>query len=532
MRARTAAHRAAIDFPASSPRVRPRMIELARRLIPVLNQGWRRRGASAADPDGRSSIDHVDADSAPGRPLRSEAMPGYRLTALIVACALFMENLDATVLTTALPTMAHDFAVRTPQISITITSYLLAIAVFVPVSGYMADRFGAQNVFRGAILLFMTGSLACAVAPSLGAIALARFAQGVGGAMMVPIGRLVMLRSVAKQDLVASQAWLLMPGMLGTILGPPVGGFIVTFFDWRWIFWINLPIGAAGIWLVGRFIPDLRGGGVPLFDELGFALSSVTLGALMVGFELAGPAGDARVGWPLIAVGAAGGLLYLRHARRRVDPILDLSLLRIATFRLSMVGGSLTRITPGAQPYLLSLMLQLGFGFTAARSWTITLATAVGTFAMKGFVVRILRVLRFRTAMTAMGVLGAGTYAVCGMFRPSWPVPAMFAVLVLAGFLLSFQFTAYNTIAYDDIPAERMSAATSFYSTIQQLSLSLGICTAATVLQVTSAVEQLREPGLPEFSIAFWVVTGISLCSIFANMRFHPQAGAELRGAV
>ena len=151
---------------------------------------------------------------------------------------------------------------------------------------------------------------------------------------------------------------------------------------------------------------------------------------------------------------------------------------------------------------------------------------------MKGFVVRILRVLRFRTAMTAMGVLGAGTYAVCGMFRPSWPVPAMFAVLVLAGFLLSFQFTAYNTIAYDDIPAERMSAATSFYSTIQQLSLSLGICTAATVLQVTSAVEQLREPGLPEFSIAFWVVTGISLCSIFANMRFHPQAGAELRGAV
>ncbi|MBB5687745.1 MFS transporter [Sphingobium boeckii] len=452
----------------------------------------------------------------------------YRLIALIIASALFMENLDATVLTTALPTLARDFGVTPPAVSVTVTAYLLALAVFVPVSGYMADRFGARNVFRSAILIFMAGSLVCALAPSLLTIAVARFVQGMGGAMMVPVGRLVLLRSVEKNEFVASQAWLLMPGLLGTILGPPVGGFIVTFLDWRWIFWINLPIGAVGIYLIGRFIPELRSSTSRRFDGTGFVVSGLALSALMFGFELAGPAHEPHLGWPLILLGAVMVVVYLWHSSRSSDPILDLSLLRIPTFRLAMIGGSLTRITQGAQPYLLSLMMQLGFGFTAFQSGAITLATALGTFAMKSQVVRILRHLGFRNGLVLMGLLGGCTYAACGFFQPGWPVSAMFCVLVLAGFFMSFQFTAYNTIAYDEIPADRMSSATSFYSTFQQLTLSLGICTAATVLQLMAAREGSEDPDFTDFSLAFWVVTGISLCSFFANIRFHPQAGAEL----
>ena len=442
-----------------------------------------------------------------------------------------MENLDATVLTTALPTMARDFGVRAPELSVTVTAYLIALAVFVPVSGYMADRFGARNVFRGALLLFMAGSLASALSPGLLTIAAARFVQGMGGAMMVPVGRLVLLRSVPKQDLVGAMAWLLMPGLLGTIAGPPVGGFIVTYLHWRWIFWINLPVGVLGLVLVGRFIANVREPERRPFDARGFVLSAGALGLLMFGLELAGPAGDAGKGWTAMGVGAVLAGLYLRHAQRTAYPILDLSLLRIRTFRLATIGGSLTRVLHGAQPFLLALLLQLGFGLSAAHSGLVTFASAVGTFAMKSLVKPILRRTGFRLGLTIMGALGASSYAMGGFFRPDWPLPLIFSILVIAGFFTSFQFTAYNTVAYDEIEAWRMSAATSLYSTLQQITLSLGVCVAATVLHVTSMQHGDGRPTLPDFSIAFWVVAVVGLSSVAANLRFPSSAGAELSGA-
>ena len=230
----------------------------------------------------------------------------------------------------------------------------------------------------------------------------------------------------------------------------------------------------------------------------------------------------------MIFVGAVGAILYLLHASRVAHPILDFSLLKIPTFRLSTIGGSLTRITQGAQPFLLSLMLQLGFGFTALQSGSITLATAVGTFSMKSLVPRILRLIGYRSGLILMGLLGSMTYAVCGFFRPDWPLPAMFAVLLLAGFFMSFQFTAYNTIVYDDVPTERMSSATSFYATFQQVTLSLGVCTAATILHTANSIRGRDEPALIDFSIAFWIVTFISFCSLFVNLRFDRKAGSEL----
>ncbi|MGH7105157.1 MAG: MFS transporter [Acetobacteraceae bacterium] len=455
----------------------------------------------------------------------------YRLIALIIAAALFMEQLDATVLATAIPTMARDFHVRAPQMSVALTAYLLALALFIPASGHAADRWGPKSVFRAAIGVFMAGSLACAVAPSLPIMAVSRFGQGIGGAMMVPVGRLVLLRTVSKRDLVAAYSWMLLPGLVGQISGPPIGGFIVTYFHWRWIFRINLPIGVAGIFLVGRFIPDFHETIRRPFDWLGFALAGTALSATLFGFETSGHGMPTDIWGPLLVTALVSGLLYVWHAGRTAHPVLDLSLLAIPTFRLSFLGGSLTRITQGAQPFLLPLMMQLAFGLNAAQSGLITLGTSVGTFTMKWFVGPILRRMGFRTSLTLIGLLGACSYAVCGLFRPGWPFPLIFAVLVLSGFLMSFQFTAYNTIAYDEIEPARMSGANTFYSTFQQLTLSLGICTAAATLHVSTVLTGRAVPGFADFSAAFWVVTGISLCSIFANIRFDPGAGRQMSGA-
>jgi EmrB/QacA subfamily drug resistance transporter len=456
--------------------------------------------------------------------------PNYRIVALIIASALFMEFLDATVLATALPTMARDFGVRAPEMSVALTSYLLALAIFIPVSSTLADRFGSRTVFRTAILLFMAGSLVCSQARTLELIVAARFLQGIGGAMMIPVGRLVLLKSVAKQDMVNAMSWLLMPAMIGPILGPPLGGFIVTYLDWRWIFYINLPIGAVGVFLVGRFITDIRETNPAPFDPLGFALSGVSLGCLLFGFEMASRAGEGRLAATLIGIGAGAGALYIRHARRRANAILDLSLLGDRSFRLSMIGGSLTRITQGAQPFLLPLMMQLGFGLSAAQSGMITVAVAIGSLSMKGLAPRILRRFGFRDTLVVNGLLATAGYALCGLFRPDWPLPAIFAVLGLCGFFMSFQFTAYNTIAYDSIDKRRMSAATSFYSTFQQLTLSLGICMAAGALHLSMQAAGHDRPAFEDFTIAFLAVTAISALATIWNLRFAPDAGEELRG--
>jgi EmrB/QacA subfamily drug resistance transporter len=493
----------------------------------------RRRGLASINAEVRDGILPA-ADTVALVPRGEPDGPGsarnYRVVALIIACALFMEQMDATVLATALPTMARDFGVQPTAMSGALTSYLLALAVFIPASGWAADRFGSRTMFRLAILLFMGGSLLCGQATSLPFIMAARFVQGLGGAMMIPIGRLVLLRSVNKEDLVSAMSWLIMPALIGPILGPPVGGFIVTYLDWRWIFWLNLPIGVLGVVLVTRFIGEYRADRRAPFDVAGFFLSGVSLGCLLFGFEMASRAGEAAAGAGLAAIGAVAGALYIRHAARVPDPILDLSLMRVPSFRLSVIAGSLTRITQGAQPFLLPLMLQLGFGMTAAASGSITVAGAMGSLAMKGLAPRVLRRFGFRRALVTNGLIASAGYAVCGLFRPDWPVAAIFATLLACGFFMSFQFTAYNTIAYDEIPKARMSAATSFYATFQQLMLSLGICTGAAALHAGMLASGANVPSLRDFTAAFLVVTAISASATVFNLRFARDAGAELSG--
>lgn len=454
-----------------------------------------------------------------------------RLTAVIVASALFMQNLDSTVIATALPTMARAFGVDPVHMSAALTSYLLSLAVFIPASGWMADRFGAREVFRAAIGIFTLGSVLCGLASHFLPLVLARVLQGMGGAMMVPIGRLVLLRTVAKSELVAAMAWLAVPAMVGPVIGPPLGGLIVSYSSWRWIFGINVPIGLIGIAAVSLFIPDIREERPAPFDFRGLLWSGLALSGLMAGLENVGrtvmpPA--ASLG--LLGAGLAGGLLYLRHAARHPAPVLDLTLLRIPTFGLSVASGTFFRIGIGAVPFLLPLMIQIGFGRSAAASGAITFAAAAGALVMKPVAQRALRRFGFRTTLLCNGALALLLLGATAAIRPSWPLAAIYALLLSGGFLRSLQFTAYNTLAYADIPRPRMSAATSLYSTIQQVSLSLGVAAGAIALDAARRLNAHALPTLGDFSAAFLAVTFASAASLIFAARLEPDAGAELSG--
>ena len=475
--------------------------------------------------------------SDPAEPSAEQRQRRTRLTALIVACALFMQNLDGTVVATALPTMARAFGSDPLQMNVALTSYLLSLAVFIPVSGWMADRFGARSVFRAAIGVFTLGSILCGMSGSLPALVAARIVQGIGGAMMVPVGRLVLLRSVAKSELVAAMAWLTMPALVGPVVGPPLGGFLVSYADWRWIFYVNVPIGALGMWLVSRYVPDVREPRPGRLDGVGLVLSGLSLACLMFGFETVG---RGVLGWPLVAalmaVGVAAGAGYVAHAaslrRRGAEPLLDLSLMRISTFRISVTAGSLFRVGVGAIPFLLPLMIQIGFGRTAVESGLITFASAIGAIAMKPAAQYALRTFGFRWTLGWNGAAAACTLVAMGAFRPWWPISALYGALILGGFLRSLQFTAFNTIAYADIPRGRMSAATSLYSTLQQLSLTLGITVGAAALQVATAMSGRVAPDTADFTVAFMVVAVIGLLATPLSLRLRDDAGAELSGRV
>jgi len=456
--------------------------------------------------------------------------PHFRTIALIVGAAMFMEQLDGTVLATALPSMARELGVAAPSLSIALTSYLISLAIFIPVSGRIADRFGARTVFRTAIIAFILGSIACAQAPSVGFLVAARFFQGVGGALMLPVGRLVLMRSVEKRDLIQATSWVLIPAVIGPILGPPVGGFIVTYLNWRWIFYINVPIGILGVILVSLFIANSRGEVPDKTDYKGMFLSSLSLGLLLFGFELTSHDGQLYRALILLAVGAALGSLYIRHARVIRDPILDISLMKIPTYGTSVIAGAITRVTQGAHPYLLPLMMQLGFGLSAAQSGLMTIGTAIGSIIAKPFAPTLLRRFGFRDTLMVNGVFASAGYAICGLFRPGWPLPVMFLVMAASGFFMSIQFTGYNTIAYDEIAQERMGSATSFYSTFQQLMLSMGICAGAAALQGAMVLRGHVLPRFADFTVAFWTVALISLSATIWNRRFSHEAGTEISG--
>ncbi len=323
-----------------------------------------------------------------------------RLVPLIVACALFMENLDSTVIATSLPAIAADIGANPLALKLAVTSYLLSLAVFIPASGWTADRFGARRVFAAAIFVFMLGSIGCALASSLEGFVAARIVQGMGGAMMTPVGRLVLVRSIEKRDLVGAMAWVTIPALIGPVIGPPVGGFITTYASWHWIFLINIPIGMVGIVLVLLYIDPVPAEHQEPFDGVGMLLAGLGVAGLAFGLSVAGLD---MLPWQIIVALVAGGAVsmtaYVFHAKKIPAPILDFSLLRYATFRASVVGGFMFRLGIGAIPFLLPLMLQTGFGMTPFQSGMVTFAGALGAIGMKTVAARTINRFGFRRVL-------------------------------------------------------------------------------------------------------------------------------------
>jgi EmrB/QacA subfamily drug resistance transporter len=467
-------------------------------------------------------------------PIATESGPdpseSRKILPLIVGCALFMQMLDSTVVTTALPTMAVALGSDPVSLNIAITSYLLAVAVFVPISGWAADRFGARRVFMTAIGLFTLSSLACALSGTLMQLVMSRIVQGLGGAMMVPVGRIILLRTIPKHDLLRAMAFLSMPALIGPMIGPPLGGFLVTYASWHWIFLINLPIGIIGIWMVRRYVQELPADGiVHRLDWLGFILSASCMACLVAGFESLGQ-GDTPllsiVG--LLGTGTTTGLLYYLHARRHAQPILDLSLLRIETFRVAVLAGNLCRFAVGATPFLMAMLLQVGFGLSAMSAGMITFAGAVGAMAMKFVAPPILHRWGYQRVLTVNAILTGLSLSLCALFTAQTPVLLMIGVLLLGGFFRSLQFTAVNTLAYADMSHASMSRASSFAAMAQQLGVSLGVGVAACTLNVSMAWHHSTTLTSSDVVAGFIVIGALCAIASLSFWRMHALAGEAL----
>jgi EmrB/QacA subfamily drug resistance transporter len=450
---------------------------------------------------------------------------------LIVACSLFMETLDSTVIATALPTISRSLHEDPLKLNLAITCYLLSLSIFIPLSGWMADRFGARTVFRAAIAVFCLGSICCGLSNDLSEFVASRMLQGMGGAMMSPVGRFVMLRTVPKAELMRAMIVVTTPAMLGPVFGPPLGGFIVTYFSWRWIFFINVPIALLGILLVTLFVDNMREDNVRPLDLPGFLLTGFGLSGLVFGFEIAGRGGlPAWVVITMMSVGVICLSIYVWHARRTAFPAIDLNLLKIPTFRIGVTGGTLTRVGIGALPFLLPLMLQLGFGYTPIVSGLLTFASAAGALLMRLTATPIIRALGYRRTLVWNAFLTSALLAVNAFWTPGTPVFLIFGVLLFGGFFRSLQFSGVNTLGYSDVPAALMSRATPFASMAQQLAMSIGVGTGALFLHLTLVLRHETTLGAGDFLPAFLGVGLMSLCSVPMFMQLSPDAGAAMIG--
>ncbi len=454
-----------------------------------------------------------------------------RVVPLIVAVALFMENMDSTVISTSLPAIARAIGTNPLALKLAVTSYLLALAICIPASGWMADRFGARKVFRIAIGVFVLGSIGCALSRSLDEFVLARIVQGMGGAMMTPVGRLIVVRSIEKRLLVNAMSLVTIPALVGPICGPPLGGFITTYASWHWIFIINVPIGLVGIIMATRYIPEVRAERPDPFDFVGFVLSGLGIGGLAFGLSVMGlqflPNGVLAA---LLGVGTVATAAYIVHARRAPAPILDLGLFKLPTFRASIVGGFMFRLGIGALPFLLPLLLQIGFNLTPFQSGLITFTGALGSMFMKAAVAFVLRQVGYRPVLVYNSLLSAAFLAACASFVPGMPFAAMIAILLAGGFFRSLQFTAINTIAYAEVEPRLISRATTLAAVGQQLALSTGVAVGALVVEITLRLKHGATMDAMDFPPAFLAVAALAGAASLVFARLPLDAGAELAG--
>ncbi|EUC13505.1 major facilitator superfamily MFS_1 [Burkholderia sp. BT03] len=455
------------------------------------------------------------------------------LIVTLVAAAFFMENLDGTIIATALPQMAQSFNVHAVDLSIGITSYLLTLAVFIPISGWAADRFGVRNVFTAALAVFTASSVVCGMTNGLVEFTAARIVQGIGGAMMVPVGRLAVLRATPKDGLMRAISIITWPGLVAPVLGPPLGGFITTYSSWRWIFYLNVPLGILGIVLAWRFIGAEGESQKRPFDGIGFALCGIAGTAIMYAMELLGRSDSPwREALAFLAGGFAAGIGALFHLRRSAHPVVDLSAFRVKTFAVAMGGGSLFRVSISAVPFLLPLMFQLGFGMNAFHSGLLTLIVFAGNLSMKLVTTPVMRRFGFRPVLLVNGALAAISIAAMSLLTAATPLVPMAVVLFASGLSRSLQFTAVNTLAFADVPKPQMSGASTLSSTLSQMTMGMGVALGAIALRVAAWLHghEAQSVTPADFSIAFLLVAAVGLVAIVDVFGLERDAGAHVSG--
>ena len=458
----------------------------------------------------------------------ADARPGWVVPA-IIGSALLMQSLESTVMSNALPSIARALHEEPLRLNMAITMFLLASAVFLPVSGWVADKFGAKRIFLASMVLFAVSSAGCGFAQSLLQLVVARVFQGISAAMMVPVGRLVLLRMTPKHELVAAMSVFTMPALIGPVFGPVLGGFIVTYFNWRWIFFMNLPIALVAVPLVHAFVPNVKEQAVPPIDWPGIVLTGAGLAAMMFGFENLGR--NFLPPWQIaglfvIAFGCFG--LYWRHARGNRQAIIDLEVFRIQTFNAATVGGGFLRISIGAMPFLLAMLLQVGFGMSAFTAGLMTFLSAAGALVMKSVAPPVLRKFGFRSVLLVNGLITSASFATYAILNPGMPHWVIMALLTAGGFFRSLQFTALGSLSFADIDQEQMSRAATTFAIAQQVVQVMGVGLAAVFLHFMQMARGEDHLTWQAVIPGFVAVGLLSLVSLAWFVRLAPNAGHAL----
>jgi EmrB/QacA subfamily drug resistance transporter len=464
-----------------------------------------------------------------GAPFPTTAQPRLRIMIpLIVGCAFFMEGLDATMIAVSIPAMAKSLGESPLRLNLVITSYLLSLAVFIPVSGWIADVYGARRVFCAAVLIFAAGSALCGLAESLPMLIAMRVVQGFGGAMMTPVGRLILLRSFPRAGLVSAMNWMTIPSMVGPMVGPIVGGLLTDYASWRWIFFLNIPIGVLGGALALMFFDNFRAPAPTRFDLVGFVIAGVALFMFELAIENVGhPVLPPSLGAVFFALSVIMLLVYWHHARHSPAPVLDLGLLGIKTFNIGTMVGGLCRVGLDATPFLLPLLFVVGFGLSATEAGLLTFSSTLSAMAVRSVSRRLLRILGFRRTLAGGAVLSAAVTAGFALLSPDTPYWVIVLFVLVSGCVRSIQYLALNTISYADVPSALLSRATSMGGVVQQLARGFGVAIGAALLAVVAGSEHVTTV---DFRTVFVLIGLIPLLSALGFLRLSEADGAEVSG--
>ncbi len=452
--------------------------------------------------------------------------------ALIVASAFFMENLDGAAITIVLPQIAGTFVITPTAASLGITVYMVSQAIFIAISAWAADRFGPRDVFCWAIAVFVIASAVCGLSPNFSVFVAARIVQGAAAALMSPVGRVIVLRTAPKAELMRAFGITIWPGLIAPIVGQPIGGLIATYLSWQWIFFLNLPIGVLGIALLLGCVDNRREDHKRQLDVAGFLLAAASLSALLYGLDrLSHNVSDWALAGGLLVAGLALGVLTIRRARSHPTPLVDVGLAKIRTFAFTSIsGGTPFRVAMGAAPFLLPLLFQIGFGMSPFDASLLMLAYAGANLLMKAATNMILRRYGFRRVLVVNGVITVVSVLLFAALVPGVPVWAIVAVLALAGFTRSLQFTALNTLAFADIPQSAMSGASTVQAMVQQIAFAFGIALGAVILSLSAAVRGSATVSAVDFQIAFLVSTLMTAASMPWLFGLAHDDGAEISG--